>query len=89
MKTITLNIPDEIVPELLNIDLLEILKIGLAFYKTSINLETKFNSLSLNYPKIDRKKWEEDLLKASTWTEEEIQEVEKSRGYINQWKPSH
>ena len=37
--------------------------------------------------KFDKQKWEQDLLKISVWTEKDVQEIEKARKYINQWKP--
>ncbi len=37
--------------------------------------------------KVDPQKWEQALLAMSAWTEEEIQEIEKAREYINQWQP--
>lgn len=87
MKTIVLDVPDEVIHELQNIDLLEIIKIGLAFYKTKISIESKSSLLSIHNPEVDKKKWTQELLKISTWTEKEIKEIEKSRNYINQWKP--
>ncbi|MCB1194502.1 MAG: hypothetical protein KDK90_28980 [Leptospiraceae bacterium] len=88
MKTITLNIPDEIAQDLNNVDLVEIFKMGLALYKTKEKFELLPIKININdNKKIDTQKWKQELLKMSVWTEEEIQEIENARDYINQWKP--
>ncbi len=92
MTTITLELPNDLVEQFQRFDpttLIQILR------KTLIQPAREGVTMKLLPPmplpkpkfKITHEEWKQRLLAVSVWTDDEIQEIEKTRGYVNQWQP--
>ncbi len=81
MTTITLDVPDDLARRLKKFErsiLIELLKKVLDVLELFVPQQE---------PETAKEAWRQSLLTISAWSDDEIQEIEKARAYINEWQP--
>jgi|GEM_PF-2456464 len=92
MTTITLELPNDLAEQLQKFNpttLIQILRSIIVQPTKEVATMKLLPPRPLPQPKfkLTHEEWKQRLLAMSAWTDEEIQEIEKARGYVNQWQP--
>ncbi len=95
MTTITMELPDGLAKKLQAIGketLTGFLEQALADYDLAPAKKSVFQRLPVApFPNaefdISLEDWKQDLLAIPTWSDDDIEAIEKARDYINQWQP--
>jgi len=91
MTTITLDVPDDVAQRLRQFEsatLVEILRKFLEFLDLlMVKPVITYEKTPLDKSVISYQEWQQSLLTMSAWADDDIQEIEQAREYINQWQP--